>query len=134
LNLPSKLVLYISSVSQGFNSVTISYNIKDNPEVTEYSISNNDVLEVIIPPSLELTSGDEVQKKAIHIKSSEDIAVYAVSSNKYTADAYISFPVQSLGKSYIISSWKNLMNGRNSKFSSAVITALHDSTIIKVHP
>jgi len=45
-------------------------------------------------------TGTELTSKALFITSDNDVAVYAVNREKYSADAFLALPIDVLGKEY----------------------------------
>lgn len=76
-----------------------------------------------------------LDNKGILIETQDTVSVFAISFQKYTADASVVYPIESLGTEYRISSYRGLSGtSPGNLFSNFVIVATKDSTQIEITP
>lgn len=67
----------------------------------------NEIKEVEIPATLEVSTSEVPKKVAVQIKSEQPISVYCFSSKLTTSDSYAAIPVSRWGTKYIVASYPN---------------------------
>ncbi|MCS6935736.1 MAG: PKD domain-containing protein, partial [Chitinophagales bacterium] len=75
--------------------------------------------QIVVPHNIgENFDDDQISDKAIRIATTECVSVFAHWYQTYTSDAAVIFPVNSIGREYIIQAWYNpSMNNGNSQFA-----------------
>ncbi len=84
---------------------------------------------------VEHVASEVIESKGVHVVTGDTVSVFALSFQKYTADASVIYPKQTLGTQYRIASYKGISNSSPGNLSSDfLIVARTDGTQVRVTP
>ena len=124
-------------------SETTDFTITIGPDENvygNYTVTTNSSFEVTIPWMLVEAAGSEnIQNKGIHLVSEKPVNVYALSWDRYSSDAAVIYPVETLGTEYFAMCYYPTIDprnpesgsGRNSEF---LIVATENQTRVEITP
>lgn len=121
-------VLYITS--NVINSGTV--NVPGTSWSRSFSIPANGSIAILIPTyvGVEISQANVILDKAVKVVSEHPISVYAANQNSSSSDASLVLPVNILGDSYIITSYKGVYDNP----SEFVIVGTQDNTTVEIVP
>jgi hypothetical protein len=132
----AELWLYISSVGGAKAEGTISYFLKGVAETIPFSVRGTDVAQIELPAELEILSHTDTEHKGVHVQSNYDIALYGLSKDFRTSEAFLCYPVATLSLAYITASQPhyvgNTIGSPANRYSGFVVLATEDQTLVKV--
>ncbi|MGR5422398.1 hypothetical protein [Vibrio sp. PNB22_4_1] len=120
-------VLHISSQTEATGTVSVP----GLSFVESFSLAANEVKKIVLPIQVESMARDAVSQRGIRIVADADVSVYGLSQQRYTTDAYLGLPVDSLGVNYVIPSYEVLSSSYPSQLT---VVAAYDGTTITVTP
>lgn len=99
-----------------------------------FTVAANTITTIDVPLSAEVQGSDVIANLGIRITANDDITVYFLNPGVpvFTNDAYVAFPVESLGTEYIAMSWGALYDAGGP--SELAIVAPFNSTIVTIKP
>jgi len=106
----------------------------------KHVISHNKSVEVRLDPRLRYRNHLEVERKAVVVESTQDIAVYVFNVGKLSSDGYVALPVELLSTRYVIAAFNSnnqqslfsLLSNTVSSLSAFTIAALQDNTTVTI--
>lgn len=104
-------------------NVNVSTPLFDPSFTTFRTVNGKQVIKVSFNHAIR-GIGTELSNKGIEIKSSKEITVYAVNKERVTTDAYVVFPVDTLGYMYYVITW--------TMRSTFMIVATDDNTNVEI--
>lgn len=99
-----KLEVFITTDCVCTVRVNISTPLFYPPVYQSYTVYNKQVIQVELNYSMR-GIGTEMSDKGIEIQSSQEITVYAVNKHIHSTDAFVVFPVDTLGYIYYVITW-----------------------------
>ncbi len=112
------------------NDANVKVEIKDFRFKMDTLVPGGSVVNIKISPEAEITKGEEIVKKAVHITSDNPISVYGLNRRFQTTDTYLGLPVKVLGKEY-----RALCYGESAGLLSQIaIIALENNTKVTIAP
>ncbi len=118
------LTLFISSES----SATGTVDIAGLGFLESFSINADTVHEISIPKQAQVSVANNIVDRGVHIVSDADITVYALNQYRYTTDAFLVLPVDTLGVEYINVSYDPVYP------SQMLVTGVYDNTEVTITP
>ncbi|MDH5602694.1 MAG: gliding motility-associated C-terminal domain-containing protein [Cyclobacteriaceae bacterium] len=98
----------------------------------EFYVSSDTSIQISVPLASGMPNGSEkIENRGIHILTEKNVSVYALNKRIYSADATVILPVEALGKSYRVISYKGLDPSRYSEF---LIVGIEDGTEVEITP
>lgn len=88
-------------------NVTITTPLHDPGFLKKLQVNRHDVLNVAFNPTIQSSAGTYLSNKGIDIISNEEISVFAVNKAHGTADAFVVFPLDTLGDNYYVVTWND---------------------------
>lgn len=86
-------------------NVNISTPLYDTSFFQSFSLNRHEVYNVAFTPNIQGGPGTILNNKGIEIRSTEEIAVYAVNKAQYSTDAFAVLPLDTLGVDYYVITW-----------------------------
>ena len=103
-----------------------------------FSIKKAEVLKIELPDFTDIfqKNPNKVVQGTVFVYASADISIYGFNRKKYTTDAFLALPKQSLGYEYIVSSYgKRLDQNYGGALNGvALVTAAYDNTKVVIVP
>jgi len=103
-----------------------------------FSIKKDEVLKIELPDFTDIfqKNPNKVVQGTVFVYASADISIYGFNRKKYTTDAFLALPKQSLGYEYIVSSYgKRLDQNYGGALNGvALVTAAYDNTKVVIVP
>jgi RHS repeat-associated protein len=105
-----------------------------------FTVTAGQITAINVPLNAQLDTTDTVEHKGIHITAQNEVAVYGLSAEFATTDAYLGLPVSMLGTEYIVLGYKSTPapNDPNailgSTPSQADVVAAYDGTTVTITP
>jgi hypothetical protein len=120
--------LFISSSINGSGTVEIpGLGFNESFTVTAGTITTVD-----LPSATAIITDDGIEDKGIHVTSDVDIAVYGLSSEIFTADAFLGIPVDALGQEHHIISYDTPESPLGGTHFGVV--SIEDNTLVTITP
>lgn len=123
-------------VGNAGSGVIVSIPGLERPFTISGTIPASRMLEVDLPASADLGAAtDLIQKKGVHVVSTQPVNVYALSKVDYTSDGYLALPRAVLGTRYGVLAYANVhsaapeLNG-----SQFAVVACEDKTTVTIVP
>ncbi|UTW47588.1 IgGFc-binding protein [Bacterioplanoides sp. SCSIO 12839] len=116
--------------------IASEYNVQGTVSIAslnffeEFNLVPNEVKEIALPASAQISSSNTIENKSVHIVSDQEITVYGLNEQRYTTDAFLALPTDALGLEYHNASYKSLGSYR----SSMTVTAVYDNTTVTFSP
>lgn len=102
----NNIELFVTTTSNTPADVTVTTPLY-NPSFSEStSVSRGNIKKIELTHNIR-GSGTQVQDKGVRIVSTQEITVYGVNKEMYSTDGFVAFPVDAIGKEYILSTWTN---------------------------
>lgn len=124
---PIELELHLSAKDSTGGNVSVA-GIGFN---YDFSINSYSSIVISVPIGAMLEGSERVTNQAIHITSVKNISVYALNKRDRSADASVILPIETLGKEYLITSYRGVGPSRYSEF---VIVGTSNNTKIEITP
>ena len=86
---------------------------------------------VSLGSSAQILAADGVERKGIHVTAERDVTVYALNMYNYTTDAYLALPIDAVGTSYSVMSYRNNPVVSGTEFA---VTPTRDNTTVTIVP
>jgi RHS repeat-associated protein len=106
-----------------------------------FTVTAGQITAINVPLNAQLDSTDTVEHKGIHITAQNEVAVYGLSAQLATTDAYLGLPVSMLGTDYIVLGYKSTPSPNDptgsffgSEPSQADVVAAYDGTTVTITP
>ena len=122
------LVLYITTNTATSGNVKIPSLGYTRP----FTIAAGGVAPVVVPIEAVLDFSDKTGQKAIHIRALDEVTVQALSYARFTSDAYLALPKETLGTRHIVLTYPNAdyVHGPN----EFAIVATENNTTVTIMP
>jgi gliding motility-associated-like protein len=134
-NNPIITEVYISADSATTGLLTVPGNPAFTP--AHFTVKANSTIKLTLNTSqVQPVGSGNIEKKAIHVTTDQDVSVYAMNKRQFSADMSGILPTFSLGNEYyIMSHWEddNRNNNDNSN-SEFVVLSISDGTQIEITP
>ena len=100
--------------------------------VQDFFVESDTTIKIEVPLANGMPTGSgKTENRGVHIITEKKVSVYALNKRIYSADATVVLPVEALGKTYRVISYKGLDPSRYSQF---MVVAIEDSTEIEITP
>ncbi|WP_422468596.1 hypothetical protein, partial [Endozoicomonas sp. ALC013] len=99
--------------------------------VKDFSIEPNSIARIEIPSKADEPSVNSISNLGIRVTSDVKVAVYGLSQEQHTTDAFYGLSVDTLGTEYSILGYKGLSGSLPSEFS---VTGVYDGTDVTITP
>ncbi|WP_422491401.1 DUF642 domain-containing protein [Endozoicomonas sp. ALE010] len=99
--------------------------------VKDFSIEPNSIARIEIPSKTDEPSVNSISNLGIRVTSDVKVAVYGLSQEQHTTDAFYGLSVDTLGTEYSILGYKGLSGSLPSEFS---VTGVYDGTDVTITP
>jgi len=131
---PLHLTLCIAGAPQTKGIIEIpGLNVPGYPRA--FTIPPAGALRLELPRAAELSGPDAIERKGVHILTTERVAVYGTTRMDYTTDSFLALPTPCLGTEYLVSAFRNVFDGipllNGSQFA---IVAVANGTEVTVTP
>ncbi len=123
--------IFITSKTNTQGTITIFANSTEIDFTVTAGQTEKFVLNDFFPNIQAATSGNN-ERRGIQIVSDDDISVYALANEPFSADAAVILPKLTLGNSYVVSSYYEALDPQS--ISSMLIVATENGTEIDVTP
>lgn len=123
--------LFITSKTNTQGKITIFANSTE----IDFSITAGQTEHIVLNdffPNITATTSGNNERRGIQIVSDDDISVYALANEPFSADAAVILPKPTLGNSYVVSSYYEALDPQS--ISSMLIVATENGTEIDVTP
>ncbi len=120
------LTLFVSSETDAQGTIEIT----GLGFVENFSVTANTVTEISLPSQAQVTNVNSAIERGIRIVSDNEISVYGLNQYRYSTDAFLALPVDTLGLEYLNISYPGL----SSYPSQIMVTGVYDDTEIKITP
>src|ERR1039458_4017447 len=128
---PTSLQLFITSPTDNSGQVQI-------PGVgftAPYTVAAGASTQILIPTSAEATLADGITAIGIHVTAVSQVSVYGLNYVQYASDGYTGLPVEALGTSYMVCSYKNETYNSSSLISTEfTVVGTQDCTHVSITP
>src|SRR5581483_2506663 len=111
---PATLQLFISSATDNSGQVQIPGLGFTQP----FTVAAGASTQVILPSAAEASLADGISSIGIHVTALNQISVYGLNYVQYASDGYTGLPIEALGTSYMVCSYKNETYGGSSIIST----------------
>ncbi|MGF1868898.1 hypothetical protein [Photobacterium indicum] len=98
--------------------------------IQPFSLVANEVLKVNLPLQVEFHPSDAISHLGVRVVSDQEVSVYGLSQERYTTDAYLGLPIDSLGLNYIIPSYVPLRGA--SYPAQLTVVGAYDATEVTI--
>ena len=100
----NNIELFVTTTSNTPAAVTVTTPLF-NPSFSQVTtVSRGNIEKIEITYNIR-GSGTGVQDRGVQVTSTEEITVYGVNKEMYSTDGFVAFPVDAIGKQYILATW-----------------------------
>lgn len=100
----NNIELFVTTTSNTPATVTVTTPLF-NPSFSQVTtVSRGNIEKIEITYNIR-GSGTAVQDRGVQVTSTEEITVYGVNKEMYSTDGFVAFPVDAIGKQYILATW-----------------------------
>ncbi len=98
---------------------------------TTFTVTPGTVTTVVLPVATDISTSDAVESKGVHVTAGAEVSVYGLDRVRFSSDAFLGLPVDTLGTEYIMLGYKNsnVLNG-----SEFAIVAAQPATTVTITP
>lgn len=100
----NNIELFVTTTSNTPANVTVTTPLFNPSFSSKITVSRGNIEKIEITYNIR-GSGTAVQDRGVQIVSTEEITVYGVNKEMYSTDGFVAFPVDAIGKEYVLATW-----------------------------
>lgn len=101
----------------------------------DFNVTAGNITTVTVPTELALvTAIDGTESRAVKVVSNDPVTVYGLNFRTASTDAYLAYPVNSLGNEYLIMSYRNIIAANTNNNTMFAVVASENNTIVTITP
>lgn len=100
-----------------------------------YDVTAGDITTVTVPAEVALvTTVDGVESRGVKVIANDPVTLYGLNFRTFSTDAYLAYPVSSLGEDYIIISYRNIAAPNFNNNTMFAVVATTNNTNVTITP